>query len=358
MGLGRRDGLIAEGCHFGGAIADTENVRWRGSDEQRGNRLAVAAVVLVATLALCIGVWVDEGSRAGAAISAWRPLASAKLERTEVGAARIGNSIYVVGGFLPPSTTTAAVERYDIRRDRWQRARPMPIAVNHPAVASHGGFLYVYGGYTDSTFGPVTAALQRLDPRSGRWTLLPASPTPRAAAALAARDGKLYAGGGVAGVALSTLEVYDIASRRWRAAPPMRTPREHVAAVATDAGFYLFGGRSGAGEHDTVELFDPEKRRWSSLPPMRKARSGFAAVAIGGKPIVFGGEELTPGGTTIRSVELFDPGRRRWESLPPMRTPRHGLGGVAIGRRIYALEGGPTPGFAFAATIEFLDLAR
>jgi N-acetylneuraminic acid mutarotase len=325
---------------------------------ERGAGLTGAAALLLALLALGAVVWVYDATRADGATGAWRGLSEAGLERTEVGAARVGNSIYVVGGFLPPSTTTAAVERYDIRRDRWQRARPMPIAVNHPAVVAHRGFLYVYGGFTKPTFGPVTAALQRFDPRGGRWTLLPTSPTPRAAGALAAREGRLYAVGGVDSQALTTLEIYDVAARSWHSAPPMRTPREHIAAVATRDGVYAFGGRSSAGEHDTVERFDLRSRRWSTLPPLRTARSGFAAVAIGDHPVVFGGEELTPGGTTIAPVELFDPRRGRWESLPPMRTPRHGLGGAVKGTRIYAVEGGPDPGFAFSDEIEFLDVPR
>ena len=317
--------------------------------------IAPAAVVLTALLALAAGIWIEERSQAKT--GAWRQLSDAQLERTEVGAARIGDAIYVVGGFLAPAKTTAAVERYDVGSDRWRRMRPMPIAVNHPAVASHDGFLYVYGGYTDSTFGPVTAALQRFDPRSGRWALLPSSSAPRAAAALTARGGKLYAAGGATGgQALATLEIYDVAARRWRSAPPMATPREHIAAVATADGLYVLGGRSSGGEHDTVELFDPERRRWAALPPMREARSGFAAVTVQGRPIVFGGEQLTPGGTTIGSVELFDPQRGRWRPLPALGIPRHGLGGAALGRRIYALEGGPTPGLAFSAAIEFLDV--
>lgn len=315
-----------------------------------------ASVLLVALLGLIAACGSGDGSRAGAATTAWRALSSATLERTEVGAARIGKSIYVVGGFLAPSTTTAAVERYDIGRDRWQVLRSMPIAVNHPAVTAYRGFLYVYGGYTDSSFGPVTAALQRLNPRTGSWKLMRPSPTPRAAAALAARNGKLYAVGGAAGDALRTLEIYDVARDRWQRAPRMRTPREHIAAVATGDGIYVLGGRSGAGELDTVERFDPKHRRWSRLPHLLHARSGFAAVVVRGRPIAFGGEELSPGGTTIRPVEMFDPDRCRWKSLPPMLTPRHGLGGAAMGRRIYALEGGPNPGFAFSNKIEFLDV--
>ncbi len=325
---------------------------------RRGAGLAGTVALLVAMLALGACVWAYDGWRAGAATGAWHPLNEAQLKRTEVGAARIGSSIYVVGGFVEPSITTDIVERYEIGRNRWRRAESMPIAVNHPAVASHRGFLYVYGGYTDSSFGPATPALQRFNPRSGHWKLMRPSRTSRAAAALAARDGKLYAVGGAADDALTKMEIYDVATGRWRSAPRMATPREHIAAVATVDGIYVFGGRSSAGELNTVERFDPESRRWSQLPPLQTPRSGIAAVAVDDRPVVFGGEELTPDGTTIPSVELFNPDTRSWETLPSMRTPRHGLGGAAMGRRIYALEGGPHPGYAFSAAIEFLDVPR
>ena len=39
-----------------------------------------------------------------------------------------------------------------------------------------------------------------------------------------------------------------------------------------------------------------------------------------------------------------------------MRTPRHGLGGVSLGNRVYAIEGGPRPGFHFSDAIEYLDV--
>jgi N-acetylneuraminic acid mutarotase len=335
--------------------------------------LLAIALLLTGVLALSASAWGPtnpDGSAAtngplgltGAgtsATSAWRPLRSAYLERTEVGAARIDDSIYVVGGFVRPAQTTAAAERYEIANDRWQQLPPMPVAVNHPAVTSYGGFLYVYGGYRDASFGPVTAALQRYDPAKDRWTLMPPAPSPRAAAAIAAFDGKLYAAGGVGDDdVVRTLEVFDIAARRWHKAKPMGVAREHIAAVATGAGIYVFGGRSGGHNLEVAERFDPRRERWTRLPHLLHPRSGFAAVVVEGKPVIFGGEELTPEGETIRPVELYDPTAHRWRSLPGMRTPRHGLGGAALGRRIFALQGGPTPGFAFSSGIEFLDVPR
>lgn len=319
------------------------------------------AILPAANAGGCGGGGGDGGDAAQASsTSSWQPLREAGLERTEVGAARIGGSIYVVGGFVRPSTTTAAVERYDIARNRWQELPPMPIAVNHPAVTSHRGSLYVYGGYTGSDFIAVTAALQRYDPRSGKWTLLPSAPTGRAAAGLAAYKGQLFAVGGTNDDygPMRRLEIYDIAARDWRPGPPMRVPREHVATVATVDGIYVFGGRLDGANLDTAERFDPRRSRWSRLPHLLFPRSGFAAVAVGAKPVVFGGEELTEDGATIAPVELLDPVRRRWRRLPDMRTPRHGLGGAARGRRVYAIEGGPAPGYAFSSAIEFLDVPR
>ena len=47
-----------------------------------------------------------------AAALSWAPLPAGNLARTEVAAARVGGSIYVVGGFVEGGRTTDAVERY------------------------------------------------------------------------------------------------------------------------------------------------------------------------------------------------------------------------------------------------------
>jgi hypothetical protein len=118
----------------------------------------------------------------------------------------------------------------------------------------------------------------------------------------------------------------------------------------------VLAGRS-TQNFTSAERYDPRRRVWEPLPAMRTARGGIASARLrDGRIVVFGGEDLAPGGTTIGSVELFDPRTRRWTSLPDMRTPRHGLGGAALGNRVFALEGGVTPGFAVSPTIEFLDV--
>jgi N-acetylneuraminic acid mutarotase len=319
-------------------------------------RVLLAVALAVLALAAALLAPRDGGARA----DRWSALPSAPLERTEVAAARVGRFIYVVGGFeRTAAATSAAVERYDIRRRTWRRVRDMPIALNHLTAVAHRGDLYVHGGYAaERALAEPTAALLRYDPERNRWRRLRSSPTPRAAHAVAVIGNRLYvAGGADDSGSLRSLEVYDFETDRWRRGPSFPGPaRNHTTGIATGGRFYVLAGRD-AGNYAAAERYDPRRRRWERLPSLRTPRGGIGSARLSdGRIVVFGGERLEPGGTTIAEVELFDPRDGRWRSLPDMRTPRHGLGAAALGRRVFAIEGGPTPGFAFSPAIEFLDV--
>jgi N-acetylneuraminic acid mutarotase len=287
---------------------------------------------------------------------AWHSLARATLSRTEVAAARVGGYAYVAGGFERASgATTAATERYDLRRDRWARVAEMPVALNHAAAVSWRGDGYVIGGYRgDTSLSGAVATLYRYDPERDRWTRLESAPTARGALAAGVIGDRLYAVGGVdaAGATLRTLEIYDLRRRRWTRGPSMRVAREHLAAAVAGRRLYVLAGRVGGRNLAVAEAYDPARRRWLRVPSMRKPRGGIAAAAIGGRIVVLGGEE---GAGTIREVELYDPARRRWSALPDLPTPRHGLGAVAFRGRVYAFEGGDQPGFHFTDVLEALS---
>jgi N-acetylneuraminic acid mutarotase len=322
-----------------------------------------AAVVAAASLA-CAALGACGGGdqpssppHRSAATSAWKALHPALLERTEVAAARIGRFVYVVGGFSRSGLrTTSAVERYDLDRDSWKRVRAMPIGLNHTVAVAYKGDLYVMGGYANATgLQGEVATLYRYRPKTNRWSRLTSAPSKRAAHTMGVIGDRLYAAGGArGGKALDTLEIYDFARRRWSTGPSMHTAREHLTGVATGGYFYVLAGRAaGVGNFKVAERYDPRKRRWQRLPDMRKPRGGIASAVVGKRIVVFGGEEAAG---TIAEVEQYDPDSRKWSRLPAMRTPRHGLGGVSRNRRVYAIEGGPMPGFHFSRAIEALDV--
>ena len=328
----------------------------------RARRLGAAVAVAVAGAAAVV-LAAGGGSPSGDAQAAesWGSLAPSPLERTEVSAARIGDRIYVVGGYPAEGGSTGAMARYDISADSWMTRAPLPIAVNHAAITAAGGRLYVLGGnFPAAGQDAKSARLYRYSPGRDRWRRLADAPTERAALGLVAIRGRLYAAGGYSETnqKLRTLEVYDVASQRWRRdGAPMPTGRNHVGAARLGATMVVTGGRPGPdhGGLDAVERYDPRRDRWTKLAPLETARSGHATVAVGGGLVAFGGEELD-GGTTIEPVERYDPAADRWRPLPDMVTPRHGLGGVARRGRVYALEGGPQPGLSFSRALEYLDV--
>jgi N-acetylneuraminic acid mutarotase len=327
-------------------------------------RIAIAVLVGLAGAAAIVAA--VGGSRAGAgpvlrSAGSWKTLANSPLTRTEVGAARIGGFIYVLGGFLTTAETTNQVVRYSIAGGRWQPVAPMPVAVNHPAVTAYRGRLYVYGGYTASfALAAETDALQRFDPAKGTWKRLAGSGFARAAATLAPVGRKLYAIGGAQenGLPLNLVQAFNLEKGKWHGERAMTVAREHLASAVVGGKVFVLGGRASGQNLSVVERFNPEKHRWARLPSMRTARSGFGAAAVKGRVIAVGGEQLAEGVSTIGEVELYRPSRKHWRRLPSMITPRHGVGVAAAGRRVFAAEGGPQPGFYFSSALEAIRLTR
>ena len=313
--------------------------------------LTLAAVVLLAG-ACTRGGGGDRPGPAAPGETAWRRLAPAPSERTEVAATAVGNVVYVAGGFRADGATVPTVEVYDIGRDRWARGPDLPVAVNHAMAATLDGTAVVVGGYPAA--GGVSQRAFRLD--GGRWTALPDLPEGRAAGTAVALGGRLYVAGGVGpgGLAASML-VLDPATSRWSTAPGPPTPREHLGGAGFGGRVYTVGGRAaGQGNFTAAESYDPATGRWARLPELPTRRGGLAAAATGnGFVVAVGGEAAA----TFEEAEAFDVRAGTWSSLPPLPTPRHGLGVVAVGTVLYTLAGGPRPGLHVSSAAEAIDLA-
>ena len=108
-----------------------------------------------------------------------------------------GRFVYAVGGRdLSADSNTRALERYDVRDDRWAKLPSMPIASGSLGAAILEGRLVAVGG-EDST--RVIDAVQSYDLGSRRWSQLDALPTPRHGLGVAAFGDALYALGGALG---------------------------------------------------------------------------------------------------------------------------------------------------------------
>jgi hypothetical protein len=145
---------------------------------------------------------------------------------------------------------------FDAAANRWETARPAPMARNSAAGAVLDGKLFVAGGRTVD--GGGTGRLDRYDPARDRWDTLapiPASPaTGRQVGgglAMAEAGGRLIAFGGEwfegrGGGVFAETWIYDPARDAWTAGPAMRTPRHGLASASVDGVIYAIGGGEAA----------------------------------------------------------------------------------------------------------------
>ena len=286
-----------------------------------------------------------------AAAGAWRTLAAAPSQRTEVAAAAAGGRIVVTGGYRADGATVSTVEILDTASGRWEAGPSLPLPLNHAMSVAVDNRVYVFGGYLPEN-RPTDAALV-LD--GAEWRRLAPMPSPRAAASAVAVGGPGYVAGGIgpAGLAAEML-VYDTATNRWTTAPGPPTRREHLGGAGFGGLVYTVGGRTGGLDTNLAafEAYDPRSGTWTRLPDLPTPRGGLAATATcAGQIVAIGGEA----GATFAEAEAFDIGTVTWKALPPLPTPRHGLGVVAIRNTIYALAGGPKPGLHVADTTEAIE---
>ena len=289
---------------------------------------------------------------AGIPVGRWVSLPAAPTSRGEVSAARLGDYVYVVGGFDTAGQTTAEVQRLDLRTERWSPVRRMPEALNHMSAFGYQGQLYVVGGYASpgDTSTDAVRGFWRYDPRTGHWRGMPDAPIPRAAAGAAVLGHRLYVVGGRndTTAALSSLAIFDFDSGRWSLGPSLAHAREHIAAVAAGGSIWALGGRELGVSYTYVERYRPGASAWQSMPSMPVARSGFQAVSVGDTIVVVGGED---GASTVPQVDRLDLRTGHWTSLPDLPVARHGLGVVADGPLVFAIDGGPQPGLTTSEVV-------
>lgn len=265
--------------------------------------------------------------------------------RQEHAVAALAGEVYVIAGFTPNASATAAA--YDPALDTWREIEPFPSVAHHANAATVGDRLYVVGFHPGSGFTSADGRVFEYDPATDTWTPKAAMPegTERGASCVAVLDSKIYVFGGARGGTVTDASVYDPGLDEWRSLPALPEPREHCTAGAIGGKVYIAGGRAGgiAGFQPNAWAFDPVTEEYEAIAPIPTPRGGVAGGVLGGRLIVFGGEgnAAVQPDRIFSNVEAYDPVTDTWEALPEMSIPRHGLGAAVLGDRIY-LPGGAT----------------
>ena len=296
----------------------------------------------------------------------WKNVAPFPEPREELLGSAAGGKLYVFAGLIPLWKPAGVVYEYDPAADKWTKKKPMALPAHHVALASFNNKIYAFGGFVYPTSGsaawvPIDNAWE-YDPATDSWKALAPMPIKRGAASAAVVGDRIYVIGGATTQpwakenflsqvtpqrGLGTVQAYDPKTNTWKELTPMPTPRNHAAIGAVNGKIYVIGGRVGAAfiglasDTSLVEVYDPATDTWG-VPGARMptTRSALAYGVYNNKIYVAGGEFQDPTQQTVfRTFEEYDPASNAWSVLPPMAIARHGVAAAVIGNRFYAVSG-------------------
>lgn len=283
----------------------------------------------------------------GVAAFSWEEVESCPLPRFEAMGTVVGDTLFVMGGFISEKLdTTLRVHRYDLRTQQWDEASALPVASEHSGLALVGGRIILAGG-----LDPITDTVWSYDVAADTYSALPSLPAPTSAMALMLYDGTLHS---IAGLgpdgdtdvnAHYTLEL-DADTAWSTVAGNIPNLRNHLGGAVIGDRLYIVGGRHGwdeaAGNQPTLSIFDPAEGKWKDGAPLPLARSEIAGATfeMKGKLIVVGGA-VNPSKPSAQ-VFAYDPASDEWSELPALPGARKGAVAAAWGDSIVVSTGSPT----------------
>lgn len=224
----------------------------------------------------------------------WQTRADKPLAVYSAAAALLGERLYIPGGMLASGQMVDTLEVYDLRRDRWEHAAPLPEPLAEYALTAFEGRLYLFGGRTN---GAISDRVYVYDPTTDTWSQGGQLPSPRFGAAAAALESSILVVGGSSGTAPLTETLAYYPARRsngedtWEVLPPLPAGGAGASAAGLAGSLYLTVGSNTAG-NPLLLRYTIGESAWVSLePPSLPVASGFALLVSGSTLHLVGGEQ-------------------------------------------------------------------
>jgi hypothetical protein len=187
----------------------------------------------------------------------WVQLADIPAGKEGLSAACYEGYLYALGG-----GGTNQFYIYDISADAWAAGPLLPRNVWGAAVGVYDGFIYMVGGDNDFSFGGTSNQVDIYDIGAGVWVGTGAPMPTRAVTAGFAQAGEfLYVVGGWGdtspGTNVNQTQRYDMASDTWELGPEFTSARGDLPLAITGSHLYAVGGdANGGGAFDATSVVE------------------------------------------------------------------------------------------------------
>ena len=203
----------------------------------------------------------------------WRRAGSSLEAYMEACSVRVGNKLYVIGGYQTLTQMCERMQICDIESGKWSYGPELPqgFPLSHAGIASDGRFLFVVSGQPGPACEPATNKAWLLDLEQMIWEPMPPLPVARFAPVLEYVDGNLHLITGatedretisddhfilqIRDPEAEVLSVPTLEAQVWRKGPPIPSGGDHAGSVVLDGKIYVIGGEHG---HARVTM-DPSK---------------------------------------------------------------------------------------------------
>jgi subtilisin family serine protease/N-acetylneuraminic acid mutarotase len=271
------------------------------------------------------------------------------------------DSSYVFGGSPATAAQLDEAWHYSASADEWTRLASLPsgTATEGPTAVCEAGRIHLLGG-------SVTTRHLVYDIGRDRWRTAAPLPRPVWGAASGAFNGRIYLIGGDSGFvggegagtgagiqATSEVNVYDIATDTW-IGTGSPVPAPVVTPGYTQAGRYVYvvgsWGPQTPGPNTFTQRYDMVSDTWQSGPTYEPGRADFALAATNDALYAIGGGSgFTTPNVAVERLWLADWPGGAWEPVEPLPVPVWGNSGGyctttgAFGGEVWTVSG-RTPG--------------
>ena len=258
---------------------------------------------------------------------AWNGLANSSLSKVEAQSAKVNGKLYVLAGFLAGLKITGATEIYNPATNQWSTGAPMPTPVTHMGAAVIGDEIWIVAGFVGNHPGVATDKVQIYNTVTNTWRSGPALPNPRGSGAAVYNDGQLHFFGGLLPDRKTdvgehyVLDINNITAG-WQAAAPMPNPRNHLSGASVGGLVYAIGGQyghdAGVSDQKFLDAYDPATDTWIRKADLPSARSHFepGTMVHNGKIIIVGGRR--GGSFFFDDITEYDPQTDTWTERCPL----------------------------------------
>lgn len=274
-------------------------------------------------------------------------------DRIEPGVLRIGNKVYIAGGFT--NNYGGILNRFDVldtSTGKMTRLADLPGAETHFGFSYDGRFIYKIAGQVGASTADRTDASTneswKYDIEKDKWTRWFNLPEPRITLAVTYFNGRMHATGGadetgIVSKADHWMLDYNNAEAGWQRVAPLPRAADHVASLLADTPdgprWIIIGGEHGHGvsyvQHDDVFAYDFATDTWERRSPMPEPGSHFEGNVFyyARRMWVLGARGNA--NTRLDNIWSYDLVNDRWATHGSLPQGRFGGASWALNDRLY-----------------------